>query len=236
MTYGKVFKIARGAVRLVYPKYKVSLPNRRSGPIVYVSHHQNFFGPFILMLWLPISVRLWVFHMFFHRETGFEQLYGFTFTKRFGLKPWLAKCLSVPLAAAFSAFYQSARAIPVYRNSKKVIHTFKESVQALKRDEPLLIFPAIDYADDSSGTKDLYSGYLYIEKYYYKATGRHVNFVPLFAGKESKTIWAGEAIQFRESQDFKEELIVVNEKIMAALNDLAKEQSDYKEKADPALR
>lgn len=220
MKYGKIFKFARGAVRLVYPKYHVKLLLSK-GPTVYVSHHQNFFGPFILMLWLPIPVRLWVFHVFFHRDTGFEQLYGYTFTKRFGLKPWLAKCLSYPLAAAFSAFYQSARAIPVYRQSKKIVHTFKESVQALQNGQPLLIFPDIDYADDSSGTKDLYNGYLYMEKYYYKATGEHIQFVPLFASKDRKTIIAGEAIQFRDGHDFHEELSVVNEKIISSLNGLA---------------
>lgn len=226
MKYGKIFKLSRGVVRLVYPKYDIAMPNRKIGPTVYVSHHQNFYGPFILMLWLPIPVRLWVFHVFVHKESGFEQLYGYTFTKRFGFKPWLAKCLSYPLAAAFSAFYQSARAIPVYRNSKKVIHTFKESVQALQKNEPLLIFPDIDYADGSSGTKDLYSGYLYIEKYFIKATGQHVNFIPLFVSKEAKTITAGEPIQFRDGHDFKEEMEVVNKKILSALNGLAKDHGD----------
>lgn len=236
MKYGKIFKFARGTVRLVYPKYHLSSTMHKEGPIVYVSHHQNFFGPFILMLWLPIPVRLWVFHVFFHKETGFEQLYNYTFTKRFGLKPWLAKCLSYPLAAAFSAFYQSAKAIPVYRQSKKVIHTFKESVQAMQNGERLLIFPDIDYADDSSGTKDLYNGYLYIEKYYYKAIGQHVRFVPLYVSKERKTITVGDEIQFRDGMEFKEELSFVNEEIMKALNNLAIQQGDIKEQADPALR
>ncbi|MFC4411731.1 hypothetical protein ACFOZY_15175 [Chungangia koreensis] len=231
MKYGKTFLLVRGTVRLVYPTYRLPSPLHEEGPIVYVSHHQNFFGPFILMLWLPIPVRLWVFHVFFHKETGFEQLYNYTFTKRFNLMPWLAKYLSYPLAAAFSAFYQSARAIPVYRQSKKVIHTFRESVQAMQQGERLLIFPDIDYADDSSGTKDLYNGYLYIERYYYKATGEHIRFVPLYVSKERKTITAGEAIQFRDGKEFKEELSYVNEEIMNTLNKLAAEQGDLKEQA-----
>jgi len=234
MTYGNLFKFIRGTVRLLYPKYEASLQKYEKEPIVYVSHHQNFFGPFVIMLWLPIPVRIWVFHVFFHKHTGYEQLVGYTFTKRFGLKPWLAKWLSYPLAAAFSAFYQSARAVPVYRQSKKIVLTFKESVQALKNGERLLIFPDINYADDSSGTKDLYNGYLFIEKYYYKATGKHVHFIPLYVSKDRKTITEGKTIQFRDDTDFKEEQLVVNDEIMKALNRLAFEQGDLKEQTDPA--
>ena len=48
--YGRLFRFIRGIVRIVYPKYSVQIP-KINGPVVYISHHQNLFGPFVILLW-----------------------------------------------------------------------------------------------------------------------------------------------------------------------------------------
>lgn len=125
------------------------------------------------------------------------------------------------LSFGITKLLKSGRGIPVFRSSRKIIRTFLESVEALKNGESIAIYPDIDYTDNAAGVKGMYEGFLYLEKYFYKATGRHVQFVPLYASKTKRLLVTGTPVFFREGEDFRTEKEVVYEKLHKALNRLA---------------
>ncbi|RKJ70826.1 glycerol acyltransferase, partial [Butyricicoccus sp. 1XD8-22] len=104
--------------------------------------------------------------------------------------------------------------------------TFKESVKVLQRGEDIIIFPDVDYADTSPETKDLYEGFLLIEKFYFKATRKHISFVPLYVSKSKKTITTSAPIYFQDDQDFEQQKSIILEKIQSTLNQMAKNCED----------
>ncbi len=224
--YGKGFKLIRGVVRAFYPSYSVNQADLPDAPVVYVSHHQNLFGPFVILLWFPQSLHTWMLHVFLDRNACFQQYADYTFSKRFGLNKLLAKALAMPISFFISKLLSSGKGIPVYRGSRKILHTFQQSVAALKNGESLIIFPDINYQDASASTNELYDGFLFLEKYYYKATGSHVCFVPLYASKTKKSIVAGSSVYFRDGEDFQTERKFVLGKIHENLNDLARQCGD----------
>lgn len=59
MEYGKFYLIIRKIAQLVFPKYKAAQLEPTDKPVVYVSHHQNMFGPVNILLWYPKFMRLW---------------------------------------------------------------------------------------------------------------------------------------------------------------------------------
>ena len=224
--YGQLFRIVRFLTRRVYPKYTIQLSDSRTGPTVYVSHHQNFFGPFIAYLWLPIPVRVWVLHVFFDKTSCYQQFVNYTFTVRLKMEKKLASLLAFPLSALISKFFQSANAIPVFRGTKKIIDTFRDSVQALKRGEPILIFPDIEYTNSSSAMQGMYEGFLYLERYFHSETGQHIDFIPLYISKKTHTVITGEPISFRDGEQFKSELKIVSQKLHDSINQLAQKCGD----------
>ena len=133
----------------------------------------------------------------------------------------MAKLVAWPISFCITKLLTSGRGIPVYRGSKKIIETMKISVDVLQKGERIVIFPDIDYQDASSKTKDMYDGFLYLEKYFYRKTGRHVCFVPLYASKRSRVIISGEKIYFSGEEDFLSERKVILQKIKDNLNKLA---------------
>jgi 1-acyl-sn-glycerol-3-phosphate acyltransferase len=224
--YGPFFSILQNCIRKIYPKYTTLISNHIDGPVVFVSHHQNLFGPFIILLWFPKSLHAWMLHVFLDREACFKQYVDYTFTKRFGWNKGLAKICAYPISYFITTLLNSGKGIPVYRGSRKILETFHLSIDALNRRESIVLFPDIQYSNPSAATTEMYDGFLYLEKYYYKATGKHVLFVPLYASKRKHVIIADRQITFRDGKDFNTERKIVLREIHDHLNELAKKCGD----------
>lgn len=219
--FGRLFKLSRGVVRWAIPRYEVEPLPETAEPVVYVSHHQNMKGPVTVLAWLDRPVRPWVFSAFMSQEDCFNQYVDYTFTERFGWPRALAKIVVWPISYYIAALMNSGRGIPVFRKSKKVMRTMKMSVEALQNGESLLIFPDVDYSDDAEEVGEIYKGFLFLEKYYHKKTGKHVAFVPLYSDSKKRVIRAGGVIRFSGERPFVEERDKVAADIHGELNRMA---------------
>jgi len=223
--YGFLFRFCRFIVRLVYPRYKTDakIPTK---PVVYVSHHQNLFGPFIMLLWYSKFFCTWVLNVFFEQKECYNQYVNYTFTKRFKMKPFFAKIIAYPVSFFITKLIQSGRSIPVYRGSRKIMDSIKQSVEALKEGKSIAIFPSVDYSSAVNDESDIYEGFLFLEKYYFKETKEHVTFIPVHVSKNKRQIIHGEPIQFSGNRPFQEERTEIANKIKDQINTLAKQCGD----------
>jgi hypothetical protein len=224
--YGTLFTSLRKLVRLVYPRYTAQVLEHNGFPAVYVMHHQNLFGPFIALLWFPKDLHAWILHVFLNQRDCYKQLVDYTLTKRMGINKHLAKLLALPLSYFTAKLLNSGKGIPVYRGSRKIVHTFQQSLEVLKKGESIVIFPDIDYRDQSPVMKEMYDGFLYLEKYYYNSTGKHLCFIPLYVSRKKKKLLADQHIYFRDGEAFSSEQKVVYQKIRNKLNQLAQQCGD----------
>ena len=221
MEYGKFYLIIRKIAQLVFPKYKAPQFEPTDKPVVYVSHHQNMFGPVNVLLWYPKFMRVWGLSVFIDQQACYDHYVNYTFTQRFKMPPFIAKPLAWGVSYFVSRLAQSARVIPVYRRSRQIIRTLKESVETLQAGASVLIFPDIDYASDDSEVGRIYEGFLNLEKYYNLKTGEHINFVPLYANQDTKEILCGQAVRFDRDRDFIEQRDEKAQELQDELNRLA---------------
>src|SRR5690625_1797734 len=140
-----------------------------------------------------------------------------TFTKRYKWPPIVAKMIAWPASYIVPWMMKSARAIPVYRGSRKIMDTFKISVDALLNNEDILIFPDIDYSDDSTETSSIYEGFLHLEKYYYRQTEKHLTFIPVYSNQKKHEVYTGQTIQFTGNKSFIEERHEIAQRIQKEL-------------------
>ncbi len=194
--YGKLFRFCRAVLRPLAPRYTIVHPERLVEPAVYLCRHADIYGIVLNLLWLPVPVRTWGLHQFRDREACYRHLRDITFGARYGWPRWKATSLAWLAAIGLSALYRSAGCIPVYRGSAQIITTFRESTAALKRGESLLIFPDKDYASTDSEVSELYEGFLSVDRFYHRATGKHIPFVPLYIDREARTITVCEPLTF----------------------------------------
>lgn len=218
--YGGIFKGSRFLFRLFTPSYRVIGKDDNQIPVIYVASHQNMHGPLSVMAWFEKPVHVLVYNMFCDKEDCYDQFFNYTFTQRLGWKRLFADLAAKAAAVFVPRLMRSMRAIPVYRGSKKVMETMVGCHKALLRGESLLIFPDIDYTDNSGMMGDMYRGFLHLERYYFKSTGKHIPFVPLCVSKDKREIVIGEAVGFQNENDFNGEKETVYANLRQSINNL----------------
>ena len=110
---------------------------------ILIGHHQNFYGPFLALSWLPDTVHFWVVDHLFNFKDCFKMYYHYTFTKTIKLPKLVALILATLCALFIPPLVRSSRSIPVYRDSKNIITTLNTSLAYLKKGEQIMIFPDI---------------------------------------------------------------------------------------------
>ena len=118
-------------------------------------------------------------------------------------------------------FLRQFRVIPVWRGSLDIRDTLRQSQQALAQGQSLLICPDQDYASTEDQVGQLYSGFLHLERPYFKATGRHLPFVPLCCRREDKALIMGRALSFTGEKPFRQERDELARALTQAMNELA---------------
>lgn len=192
-------------------------------PVVYISRHQNFYAPLQMMFWYPETIRFWVLDSFFERQTCVHQYAYHVFHKRMKLPMPLARICAYPIAWVLPAFFHSACSIPVHRGTKSIFHTLKESVETLTSGQSIAIFIDVDYKKTEGEITDIYKGFLFLEKYYFKQTKQHIRFVPLHVNRKQRTITNGNTISFSSDQTFDDQKETVYHTILDCLNQLARD-------------
>lgn len=220
--YGKLFTWLQKFLRFLSPAYTVDEKHAPDfdKPVVLVAHHENMKGPVRLLLWLPFYVKTWVFSSLTEQQECFNHYVNYTFTQRFNWPRWFAKIVAWPLAYLVASLTHSMQVIPVYRQSRRIRLTLKQSLKALDDRIPLLIFASVDYSEDAE-SNDIYEGFLSLEKFYYRRTKQHINFVPLYANPESHTIQFGQSVNFADHSDFMYQRQKAAQQLQDALNKLA---------------
>ncbi len=222
--YGKFFRFWRRFFRIVDGKQTIHGQENIVSNAIYVTHHQNLYGPVAAMAWFPMSLRIWALHVFFEKDACFKQFHEYTFTKRMGWGKFRSKVAAKIAAPLISKLLKSGGALPVYRGRRSIFETIRLSVDALRRGESLLISPDVDYANNASEVKEIYLGFLNLEKYYLRETGRHIPFIPLYCNREQHILYVGKAVCFADDAPFGAERQRVAEELKNQLNEFSKIQ------------
>ena len=218
--YNRFAVLLKNVYRFFHQGYRLVGFTPPEKSCVYIVHHQNLSGPVHAVGLLPGEARLWVHYACLKRAVCFEQFYGYTFTKRFHWPKvfawptaWLLSLVIPPVLNAFGA-------IPVHR-STGVFSTMRQSLMALENGESLIICPDVEYSSASAKVGDVYTGYLGLEKLYFRQCGQHIHFVPLFVSRSKKALVAGTHVVFRQTADFKHESARVSATLRTQINMLA---------------
>lgn len=202
--YGKLFRISRFLVRRFYPRYTFDHPERLQNTGVFLCRHFNTSGIFRTVPWLTDPVRIWALSVYFDRKVCYDHLTQYTLTQRFGWSAWRARLVARPVSAFLSALMRSARAIPVYRESMRVLTTMRLSLQALEEGKSLLIFPDRDYTHEGGGVDDIYEGFLMLDVLYARKHKTHLPFITLYANEQDRVIHVSQPVYFEQTGDAQE--------------------------------
>ena len=214
------FKIARGLVKLFYPKITVEgLENIADGPCIIVGNHAQMNGPICGELYLPANSVTWCAWQMMH----IKEVPAYAYADFWNNKPryirWFYKLLSFLIAPLSVFIFNNARTIPVYHDSR-LLTTFRLTVNALKKGKNVLIFPE-HYQPHNHIINDFQDKFIDIAKTYHKRIGKTIKFVPLYIAPALKKMVIGEPITFDPSLPIQEERIRICTYLMDKITDMA---------------
>ena len=218
--YSPFLKFLRCIYHIFVPKYRSNLIADENKPCVYLCRHLNLHGPMTVCSSVDFDLHFYVLNNFFTFKKCYKQYSEYTFTERYN-KKGIAKFFA-KIGAFFSAIFvpmlvRGTRAIAVYRGGVDAVKTYRESMECLSRGENIILFPDIDYTADAEHSSDIYTGFLYLDKLYYRKFGEHLDFVVININEENKSINEVGRVSFTGEAPFSEEMTTVAEKISSLL-------------------
>ncbi|MBO5502671.1 MAG: 1-acyl-sn-glycerol-3-phosphate acyltransferase [Clostridia bacterium] len=216
---------------LVYPfcHCKGEVPpeiRQHEDPIIFVCNHYEIFGPLALMTSLKARFRVWCNEGLLEMEENVDKLVDGAvvmapvFSKRIMEKilHWISPLIDWVFA--------KLRAIPVSRSeTTKLLHTMRQSVQAMEMGESLVIFPEKGEPHYAlGGVTPFFPGFAMVGEFVSRKWKRPVSFCPLHIDQKGRKLRFGPLVQYIPGTgDPKEESQRVSDVLYEHMQNLALE-------------
>ncbi len=213
--WGNYARFARWSYNLFSTRY-TSLVARDPVGAVYVCRHLNMHGPYTASARIGFDVHLMVFSVFCSYKECFTHFRDYNFMTLKKMNKFSATISAFFVTLFLVPLIRSFEGIPVYRKNTQSITTLRRAIDCLEKHENVIIFPDISYTADSKTGTDIYSGFLFLEKMYYKKFNKHLRFIPIVIDDENRTIIEKPPVRFKNG-DYKSQVDGVKEQIMRAM-------------------
>ncbi len=215
-----VYRVIYFFVKLFYPKMEVEgLENLPEEPCLVVSNHAQMNGPIAGELYFPGKRYIWCAQeMMFFKEVPAYAYRDFWSQKTKALRPFY-KLLSYIIAPVSVCVFNQAHTVAVYRD-KRVLQTFRETVQRLQEGANVIVFPEHSVPHNQI-VCEFQDGFVSVAKNYCNQTGKPLAFVPMYLAPKLKKMVLGKPVYFDPEAPIREERQRIAHKLMDDITQLA---------------
>lgn len=211
---------------------KEHLRGLEDGTMVLVCNHGELYGPVVANLYIPVTFRPWTIAEMMNRDVIIEHMYQGTMMRQ----KWLPESWKRPILRMITPLllwvFDSLEAIPVYRNDpRKLIGTFRETIDAMQAGDNILLFPENDtghavgergYALEGVGK--LFTGFAMIAPLYYAKTHKKAVFIPIYASKKTRTVRIGQGIEYQPDNGANDEKMRIVNGLLSQMQAMYEEE------------
>lgn len=214
--------------KIVFPKPKIVYKTEpeKDEPAIYVANHSAAIGPAMMTLYFEKPHKTWMIAYPLDKEKGANFAFHDIFFGRAKKNKCFWRVLSKIVAKMLRPVLAYGNPIPVYHD-KRMINTFRESLDALNDGQNLVIFPESPERY-SQYVCSFYEGFVDLGRTYYTTTGKNLKFYPCYIEKKNKVISVGEPVVYDHSKPtrlLREEISVA---LRNAVDELARELPEHK--------
>ncbi len=219
-TLNPVFRIIRWAVDVFYPKTEIiGAENIPDEPVVIVGNHAQMHGPIVCELYFPQNFFTWCSGQMMHLRDVPDYAFEDFWSRKPPYIAWFFRILSFVIAPLSVIIFNNARTVPVYRD-KRILVTFKRTVEKLEKGDSIVIFPEYD-TEYNNILFEFSNRFIDIAKPYYKRTGKELCFVPIYIAPSLKKVYIGKAVRFCADAPIDEERIRICNYLMTEITNMA---------------
>jgi len=217
---GLLFRVIKALIKMCYRKRKViGIKNIPKKPCIIVGNHSQLHGPIYAECYYPYKKKTWCIGNMMHLKDFPPYAYSdFSSFKPKWTHPFY-KVMSYILAPLGTYLFKNADTIGVYKDARG-ISTFKKSVQALKDNNHIIIFPE-HYQEYNNIINEFQDKFVDLAKLYYKDTNVEINFVPMYIAPNLKTVCYGKPIKYNASLPIEEQRKIICDYLKEQITELA---------------
>jgi hypothetical protein len=201
----RLFGLAELAKPAKSAKYAKPAGGCEGGAGLFVANHSGAFGPIMVMSCLPFRVYPWVAFQITEPRTCAAYLDQDFTAGELGLSPFFSRCLARLLCPLCVRLMKKVQAIPVYRNSRRIVHTLEKSREILARGGKLVVFPEKPAPDAPQPVGELDTGFINLARSFYAEQKRALRFYPVAVNKKNRSLTVGAPLLFDPRRPFPEE-------------------------------
>ncbi len=214
------YRIIRATVRFFYLKMEVcGAENLPEGPAIIAGNHSQANGPVACQLYFPGDFRIWTIGEMMDKKTVPAYAYQDFWSKKPKGVRWFYKILAHLIGPLAECIFTNADTIPVYKD-RRIFETFRLTVDALKEDEKVIIFPEC-YDEHNNIVHQFQTGFVDVAKRYYRETGKELPFVPLYVCPALKRLVIGKPIYFDHEAKIRDEQLRICGYLMDEISEMA---------------
>ncbi len=215
-----LYRFIKFWVRTFYPKMEVvGAENLPQEPCLIVGNHSQMHGPISCELYFPGNRYTWCAGEMMHLKEVPAYAYQDFWSQKPKALRWFYKLLSYLIAPFSVCVFNNADTIGVYHDSR-ILSTFKNTVKALQENSSVVVFPEC-YDEYNHIVHRFQENFCDIAKLYYKRTGKHLPFVPLYICPELRKMVIGKPIFFDPEQDMAAQRHEICVYLMDSITELA---------------
>lgn len=164
---------------------------------------------------LPIRLYPWITSEMTNLRESPEYLRKDFVEKELKRKPPFSTLLSLSITSIAVPLINSLHCIPVYKNPFKLKYTFEKSIELLKNNNFILLFPEdtlkppvngkINPADPDYVMYPFKTGFVRLGKLYYIETGKRLEFYPLSFNKSAGILAIGRSVFYNPENSIRYE-------------------------------
>lgn len=225
-TWCTLYKILKYLLKVILHQYSVKgIENiTEVGGAIYVCNHAGNYGPLAMELFFPLKFRSWAIYRVMTRRLCRKQLEKDLFGKCYPIFKPLCRIAAFVIEPACLWVMRKSKAIPVYRGDIRIFTTFRLSVDALKENSNIALFPEKDEPENDNELKDFYTGFVHIARKYYNETGEILLFYPVCIDRKERIITILKPTAYDPDVDFKIERNILANRIKEAINFCTRDQ------------
>ena len=197
-----IWKCVAGVLRLFIKKPKiVSLSGELPDKAIYVANHSAMFGPVVYNLYLPAKIAPWgAYPMLGNYNERFHYLRDVYFMQKRHKSKSTATFLAGFEALFSKCFYRGLNVIPSY-NDSRLLTTIRKSLQALKHNVSIMIFPENSNEGYHEILTNFFAGFVELAKCFRLRNHEDVPIYPVYYHDKKKMMVIGNPSKLADYTD-----------------------------------
>ena len=198
------FRFIKRMVGCFYRKRKVvGEDNILSEPAIYIGNHSQMHGPLYAELYFPKPRVTWCAGDIMDNKTAQGYILDDFWPNKNPKKIKRYKRLSKMISPLAAYIFTNADTIAVHHDQRGIA-TFKNSVEALTHNKNIIIFPE-GREEFNHIVNEFQDKFVDLARFYYKKSGKAINFVPMYIAPKLKAVCFGESVAFNPNAEPGEE-------------------------------